>query len=330
MLANPHESLLRLAAEAPAAIMWATDRNLHISECLGGALGKLDLSPLEQSAGDGTANSSPPTDPASPLVAAHHRALHGEIVPFEVESGEHRFRGHVGPRFDGPSQIAGCLGFARQVTSAEETEHALQATQHVHRQLLEAISAYHYSVLLDNGVPISTEHSPACLSATGYAPEEHVADPFLWINMVHPDDRETVRRHVARVLDHETVPPIEHRILHKDGAVRWVRDTIVSHFDDAGTLVRYDGLVEDITERKRVEERFRRLVESAPDGIVIIDQEGAFVLVNDATERLFGFKREELFEQPVEVLIPERYREGHFSLRNAYVAGPKDRTHGRT
>jgi len=103
---------------------------------------------------------------------------------------------------------------------------------------------------------------------------------------------------------------------------------VVPRLDGRSRIVGCIGLVEDITQSKRVEERFRRLVESAPDGIVIIDREGRIVLANEATERLFGFKREELFEQPVEVLIPERYREGHFSRRDAYVAGPKPRLMG--
>ena len=76
--------------------------------------------------------------------------------------------------------------------------------------------------------------------------------------MIHPEDRERVRQHVAQVLRNEAVPPIEHRILHKNGAIRWVRDTIVRHCDESGTLVRYDGLVEDISERRQAEESLRK------------------------------------------------------------------------
>jgi PAS domain-containing protein len=53
-----------------------------------------------------------------------------------------------------------------------------------------------------------------------------------------------------------------------------VRHKIVSHHDGEGRLVRYDGLIEDITERKVSEERFRLLVESAPDAMVVADGEG--------------------------------------------------------
>jgi sigma-B regulation protein RsbU (phosphoserine phosphatase) len=72
--------------------------------------------------------------------------------------------------------------------------------------------------------------------------------------MVHPNDREMVEQFVAQVLAGEELPPIEHRIVRKDRAVRWVRDTIVSHCDDNGRLVRYDGVVEDISDRRRAEQ----------------------------------------------------------------------------
>ncbi len=89
---------------------------------------------------------------------------------------------------------------------------------------------------------------------TGYSREDYERDPFLWITMVHPDDRDMVRTYVQRVLRQERVPPIEHRILRRDGALRWIRDTIVPHYD-GGAMIRYDGLVEDITERRTAEQK---------------------------------------------------------------------------
>ena len=105
---------------------------------------------------------------------------------------------------------------------------------------------------------MSTRHGAGCLATTGYSPEDYAADPDLWINVVHPDDCERVQRHLAKVLAAENVPPIEHRILHKDATIRWVRDTIVQHCDEAGSLVRYDGVIEEVTERKQAEEELKR------------------------------------------------------------------------
>ncbi len=214
-------------------------------------------------------------------------------------------------------------GILRGVSLPEHAEEALQQSEQRYRQLLAAVTTYTYSVKIENGVPVATEHSRGCLPATGYSPEDYASDPYLWISMVHPQDREMVQRHVARVLAGDEVPPVEHRILHRDGTTRWVRDTIVPHRDDAGCLVCYDGLVEDITERKRADERFRWLLESAPDAMVIIDTDGKIVLVNAQTERLFGYSRDELLATPVEILIPERFHAKHPDQRASFFAHPQ-------
>src|SRR3972149_4235450 len=86
--------------------------------------------------------------------------------------------------------------------------------------------------------------------------------------------------------------------------------------------------IEDITKRKRAEEQFRRLVEAAPNGIVIVDHEGKMVLANAQMERLFGYSREELIAQPVEILVPERFRSQHAGYRAGFFADPRARAVG--
>jgi sigma-B regulation protein RsbU (phosphoserine phosphatase) len=76
--------------------------------------------------------------------------------------------------------------------------------------------------------------------------------------MVHQRDQAKVQRYVQRVLDGENPPPCEHRIYRKDGATRWIRNTIVPQYDATGKLIHYDGIVEDITQRKRAERVARR------------------------------------------------------------------------
>ncbi len=78
----------------------------------------------------------------------------------------------------------------------------------------------------------------------------------------------------------------------------------------------------------RVEERFRGLLESAPDSMVIVNEDGEIVLVNSQTERLFGYDRYELLGQPVEMLVPERFRANHADHRRRYSAEPRIRPMG--
>ena len=86
--------------------------------------------------------------------------------------------------------------------------------------------------------------------------------------------------------------------------------------------------VRDVTDRKRAEQKFRGLLEAAPDAIVGIDRDGNIVLVNAQTERLFGYPRDELLGRPLELLIPERARAVHPSHRLSYVTDPHPRPMG--
>ena len=100
-----------------------------------------------------------------------------------------------------------------------------------------------------------------------------------------------------------------------DGAVLEIRTSPIA----GGGVVR---TYTDITQRKRAEEKFRGLLEAAPDAMVIVDRRGDIVLVNAQTERMFGYTRVELLGQPVELLIPERAREPHRAHRAQYFASP--------
>lgn len=72
----------------------------------------------------------------------------------------------------------------------------------------------------------------------------------------------------------------------------------------------------------QAQERFRALMDSAPDAMVVVDGEGRIVLVNARTETLFGYGRQELIGKPIETLIPERFRGVHTAHRSAYVRAP--------
>jgi len=155
-----------------------------------------------------------------------------------------------------------------------KAEQSLLSSEQRLRRLLAVSPTYLYTVTLNEGKPASTEHSIGCLLVTGYTPDEYQRNPNLWITMVHPEDRERVQRFVAKELAEGNSPPIEHRVVRKDGVIRWVRNTIVQHFDQQGRLTHYDGLVEDITERRHAEEVLRdserlKAIGNLADGVAV-------------------------------------------------------------
>src|SRR2546422_898703 len=95
----------------------------------------------------------------------------------------------------------------------------------------------------------------------------------------------------------------------KDGSEFPVEISLSPLETEEGVLV--SSAIRDITARKRAEMQFRGLLEAAPDAMVIVGREGRILLVNAQTEKLFGYTREELLGQSVEILVPERFRGAH-------------------
>jgi protein-histidine pros-kinase len=114
--------------------------------------------------------------------------------------------------------------------------------------------------------------------------------------------------------------------LRKDGSEFPVEISLSPLETEEGVLV--SSAIRDISDRKKAEERFRGLLESAPDAMVIVGRDGRIVIINAQMEKLFGYRRDELLGQPIEMLVPERYRAKHPSYRAGYLAAPSVRGMG--
>jgi PAS domain S-box-containing protein len=111
----------------------------------------------------------------------------------------------------------------------------------------------------------------------------------------------------------------------KDGVEFPVEISLSPIDTEEGTMAM--SAIRDISDRKKADRKFRDLLESAPDAMVIVTREGNIVLVNSQAVKLFGWPREELLGQKIEVLVPRRFR-GHSDHRVGFFANPKSRSMG--
>ncbi|HKV47029.1 MAG TPA: sigma 54-interacting transcriptional regulator [Candidatus Acidoferrales bacterium] len=121
----------------------------------------------------------------------------------------------------------------------------------------------------------------------------------------------------------------------KDGRRITVASRQVLQRNSQGNPIAIFEINNDITDRKQAEQALQRheahlraLFEFSPDAIVVSDQEGKIVSVNSQMERFFGYKREELLGQSIDILVPERFRRNHPSHRRQYEANPRTRPMG--
>ncbi|BCG45703.1 Diguanylate cyclase/phosphodiesterase with PAS/PAC sensor(s) [Citrifermentans bremense] len=155
----------------------------------------------------------------------------------------------------------------RDITIRKSAEEALLSSEEQCRTIVSNINEYVYSVRFEEGEITSIYHSPKCFDITGYAPEEYYRDPLLWFSMIHVEDRNLVVEFLNSIFAGVDQEPIRHRILHKDGSVRWILNNCSVQRQQRGdrlSITRLDGFILDITDIKRAEENIFFLAHHDP------------------------------------------------------------------
>jgi len=164
------------------------------------------------------------------------------------------------------------------------------------------------------------------LEFTGRTLEQEIGHG--WSEGVHPEDLQRCADIYLLAFAARKPFRMEYRLKRGDDAYRWILDIGVPRTEADGSFAGYIGSCVDITERRQSEERFRLTVEAAPNAMVMVNHQGKIVLVNAQTEEAFGYSRDELLGQSVEILVPQSYRKSHPGLRENFFAEPRGRLMG--
>ncbi|QXP78936.1 MULTISPECIES: PAS domain S-box protein [Winogradskyella] len=140
---------------------------------------------------------------------------------------------------------------------------------------------------------------------------------------VHPEDKEYISEFIKKsFVEKKFSNNFIHRIITGKGTIKTVQFLGEVILNEQGEIIEMMGSCQDITEQKMEENKFRGLLESAPDAMVIVNEKGQIQLINKQSEKLFGYTSEELLDQSVEILIPSRFIGDHSTYRNEFFSSP--------
>jgi PAS domain S-box-containing protein len=232
---------------------------------------------------------------------------------------------------DDAGEIVGASVIARDITARKQTERELQESEAKYRAVVEHVPAVVYSWTAAEGLLKVVEDyvSPQIEAVLGYNPADWMANPDLWFDRLHEEDRKDVIAEVARCVQSGEPFRMEYRMVARDGRIVWLHDeaAVVSRDDPRG-VVRYQGVQLDVTARKDMESTLREsdarksaIFAAAMDCIISIDGEGRILEFNPAAERTFGYSTEEATgAELADLIIAPRYKEAHRAGLARYVA----------
>ncbi|MBT2162926.1 PAS domain-containing sensor histidine kinase [Zobellia barbeyronii] len=149
----------------------------------------------------------------------------------------------------------------------------------------------------------------------------------IYYSYIHPEDRERVSAIIDTILESKDFERVIHRILLENGKIKTVELLAMAIRDQYGNAIEMLGTLQDVSEQRAEEMKFKGLLESAPNATLILDEGNIIQMINKQAERLFKYTPEELVGSNIDLLIPSRFDEKRAPLREAFYANPTVKTY---
>jgi PAS domain S-box-containing protein len=245
--------------------------------------------------------------------------------PVLTSSGEERLIAwHNTLLYDDEGNVTATLSSGEDITVQQRAEEQLRQREEQLRLTLENAPI---GILTTDLAGELLTVNPTLCTVLGYSPDE-LTDMNIK-DITHPDDWAETTKNFQQLIQGDIKSyEMKKRYIRHDGAVITGRARAGLVRDAHNEPLMVVGEIADITQRERAETLLRLVVESAPNGIIMVDSTGRILLVNKQTEKYFSYQREELLGEQIEMLIPERMRSAHPDYRRGFIAEHRARAMG--
>jgi PAS domain S-box-containing protein len=218
---------------------------------------------------------------------------------------------------DAMASVASSVALGIERVLAEEAAAGLHGQVRESEQLFRELAEHITDVFWVVETPLQKilYVSPAYEEIWGRSCQSLYENPGSFMEAVHPEDRPRLLAALDKQSRGEPVD-VDYRVMRPDSSIRWVRDRAFPIYDGRGKLCRIAGVAADVTERRdavealrQSEERFRRIVETANEGIWTLDAEARITLVNHRMAEILGYREDELLGRPKWDFILDEDRE---------------------
>ncbi|UBF30011.1 PAS domain S-box protein (plasmid) [Kovacikia minuta CCNUW1] len=206
-------------------------------------------------------------------------------------------------------QVVKLVGTSLDITERKQVEAALQESEARFRELAETVREGFF--IFETEASRYSYINPACEALTGkpfsafYQEKTFAKGMSHWLNNIHPDDRDRIEAALQREREGDNFDE-EYRFIRPDGEILWLRSQAFPIHNEAGTIVRIVGTVEDITDRKQAEialqaseARFQEIAQTLNQvSYVISVTTGQYLYISPAYEKMWGFSCESLYQDP--------------------------------